>query len=90
MNKHFYNVQLNPCKTDSQKDHKLIFKTNYRLMQVKSNAEVPRGSKGYFRPSLSYHLLLRPLFCLFLSGRFTQVLPYLFEAVKALARQCGY
>ena len=28
----------------------------------------------YFRPSLSYHLSLRPLFSLFLSGRFTQVL----------------
>ena len=30
----------------------------------------------YFRPSLSYNLSLRPLFCLFLSGRFTQVLLY--------------
>ena len=28
-------------------------------------------------PSLSYHLLLRSLFYLFLSGRFTQVLLYL-------------
>ena len=28
----------------------------------------------YFRPSLSYHL---SLFCLFLSGRFTQVLLYI-------------
>ena len=28
----------------------------------------------YFRPSLSYHLSLRPLFCLFLSDRFRQVL----------------
>ena len=28
----------------------------------------------YFRPSLSYHLSLRPLFCLFLSGRLGQVL----------------
>ena len=27
----------------------------------------------YFRPSLSYHLSLRSLFCLFLSGRFRQV-----------------
>ena len=36
-------------------------------MQVKSIAE-------YFRPSLSYQLLLRSMFCLFLSGRFTQVL----------------
>ena len=30
----------------------------------------------YFRPSLSYHLSLRPLFCLFLSGRLRLVLPY--------------
>ena len=30
----------------------------------------------YFRPSLSCQLLLRYLFCLFLSGRFTQVLLY--------------
>ena len=28
----------------------------------------------YFQPSLSYHLSLRPLFCLFLSGRLRQVL----------------
>ena len=28
----------------------------------------------YFRPSISYHLSLRSLFCLFLSGRFTHVL----------------
>ena len=28
----------------------------------------------YFRPSLSYHLSLRSLFCLFLSGRLRQVL----------------
>ena len=30
----------------------------------------------YFRPSLSYHWSLRSLFCLFLSGCFTQVLLY--------------
>ena len=30
----------------------------------------------YFRPSLSYHLSLRPLFCLFLSGPLRQVLLY--------------
>ena len=30
----------------------------------------------YFRPSLSYRLSLRSLFCLFLSDRFTQVLLY--------------
>ena len=30
----------------------------------------------YFLPSLSYHLSLRSLFCLFLSGRLRQVLLY--------------
>ena len=62
-------------KRHSQKDQKLGFTTNYRLMQVKGIAECSKGSiLQYFRPSLSYHLSLRPLFCLFLGGRFTQVL----------------
>ena len=44
----------------AQKDQKLGFKTNYRLMQVKRTAECPKGSVlQYFRPSLSYHLSLR-------------------------------
>ena len=70
------NIQLNLCKTTTlKKDHKLVFKTNYCLMQVKSIAECSKGSiLQYFRPSLNYHLSLRSLFCLFLSGRFTQVL----------------
>ena len=54
---------------------KLVYKTNYRLMHVKSIAEFPKGSiLQYFRPSLSYHLSFRSLFCLFLSGRLRQVL----------------
>ena len=41
-------------------------RTNYRLMQVKRIAECSKGSiLQYFQPSLSYHLLLRSLFCLF-------------------------
>ena len=44
---------------------KLVFKTDYRLMQVKSIAE--RSSLQYFRPLSSYQLSLRSLFCLFLS-----------------------
>ena len=36
------------------------------------------SSLQYFRPSLSYHLSLRPLFCLFLSARLRQVLLYVF------------
>ena len=46
-------------------------------MQVKSIAEYSNGSiLQYFGPSLGYHLSIRSLFCLFLSGRFTQVLLY--------------
>ena len=54
--------------------------TNYRLMQVKSIAECSKGGGGgilqYVQPSLSYHLSLRSVFCLFLGYRFTQVLLY--------------
>ena len=52
---------------------KIGFKAVYRLMQVKSITEC-----SYFRPSLSYHLPLRPLFCPFLSGRLGQVLLLLY------------
>ena len=46
-------------------------------MQVKSIAELLQESiLQYFRPSLSYHLSLRPLLCLFLSNRLRQVLLY--------------
>ena len=61
----------------SQKVQKLVFKYNYRLMQVKSIAECSKESiLHYFQPSLSYHLSLRSLFCLILIGRFTHVLLY--------------
>ena len=53
----------------------MVFKSNYRLMQVVSIAECSKWSiLQYFPPSLCYQLLLRSLFCLFLSGRFTHVL----------------
>ena len=55
----------------------MVFKTDYHLMQVKSIAECSKGSLlQYFRPSLSYHVSLSPLFGLFLSGRLRQVLLY--------------
>ena len=38
----------------------------------------------YFQPSLSYHLSLRPLFCLFLSGGLRQVLLYMDHTVRKL------
>ena len=50
----------------SKRIPKLVFKTNYRLMQVKSIAEPSKGSiLQYFRPSLSYHLSLRSFFVYF-------------------------
>ena len=46
-----------------KKTKKLVFKTNYRLMQVKSIAECSKGSiLQYFWPLLSYHLPLRFFF----------------------------
>ena len=61
----------------SQKHPKLVFKTNYCLMQVKSIAECsPWSILQYFRPSLGCHLSLILLFCLFLSSCFTQILLY--------------
>ena len=60
-----------------QKDQKWVLKTNYRLVQVKSIAECSKGGiLQYFRPALSYHMALRPLFCPFLSGRLKQVSLY--------------
>ena len=62
--------------TATQNEHqKLVFNTDYRLMQVRSIAECSKGSiLQYCRPTLSYHFPLRSLFCLFLSGRLRQVL----------------
>ena len=48
----------------------MVFKTNYWLIRSKGSI------LQYFRPSLSYQLSLRSLFCLFLSGRFTLVVLY--------------
>ena len=58
----------------SKEDQRLVVKTYYCLMQVKRIAECSIGAFcKVFRPALSYHLSLRPLFCLFLSGRLRQV-----------------
>ena len=57
---------------------KLVFKIDYRLMQVERVAECSKGSiLQYFRPSISYNLSLISLFCLFLSGHLRQVLLYI-------------
>ena len=66
----------------SNRRPKLVFKTNYRLMLVKNIAECSKGSiLQYFRPSLSYHMPVRSLFCLFVSGHLRQVLLYIKKLV---------
>ena len=63
----------------TQVDQKLGFKTDYRLMHVKSIAECSsRSILQYLRPSLSYHLPLGPLNCPHLRGPLRQVLLYTF------------
>ena len=77
-------------KRPPSKKHKLIFATNYRLMQVINIAECSKGSiLQYFQPSLSYHLSLRSLFCLFLSGRFVQVLLNILKILVRIAHLEG-
>ena len=61
----FNAYKVKPGLNGLKEDQKLISKTDYHSMQVKSIAEC---ILQYYRPSLSYHLSLRPLFCLFLSG----------------------
>ena len=74
---HFASTVKPVLSSHSKKTKKLVFKTEYCLMLVKSIAECSKGSiLQYFRPSLGYHLPLRQLFCLFLSGRLRQVLLY--------------
>ena len=54
------------------------FQDQLSLNAGQNVAECAKGSiLQYFRPSLSYYLSLRSLLCLFLSGRFTQVLLHL-------------
>ena len=59
-----------------QKDRKLVFKTNYRLMQVRSIAECSNKHSAILSTFIKLPFVLISLFCLFLNGRFTQVLLY--------------
>ena len=42
-------------------------------LSLNAGQKVKGSILQYIRPSLSYHLSLRSMFCLFLSDRFTQV-----------------
>ena len=63
----------------SKRRLKLVFKTDYRLWNnagQKYCRMLQVEHLQFFLPSLSYHLSLRSLFCLFLSGRLRQVILY--------------
>ena len=61
----------------SKRRPKLVYKTDYRFNAGQKYCRMLQESiLQYFRPSLSYHLSLRPLFCLILSGRLRPVLLY--------------
>ena len=71
-------IKLNTVKSvlsgHSKKDQKLVFKTDYCLMQVKSIIECS-SILQYFRPSLGCHFNFIKIvfFCLFLCGRLSRV-----------------
>ena len=77
LNNLWYTETINcTVKQPLSKRLKIVFKNC--LMQVKSIGECSKGSiLQYFWSLFSYHLSLRSLFCLFLSGHFTQALLYL-------------
>ena len=57
-------IHIKPALSDpSKRTPKFGFQYQYRLMQVKSIAKCSKGSiLQFFRPLLSYHFLLKPLF----------------------------
>ena len=61
----------------SKNDQKLRFRDRLSLNAGQKYCRILQESLlQYFKHALSYHLSLRPLFCLFLSGRLRQVLLY--------------
>ena len=71
---------VNLCKGAFLKKYwKLVFKTNYRLLQVKSMAECSKGSiqhSAILSTFIKLPFVIKILVLSILSGRFTQVLPY--------------
>ena len=74
------------CKRATLKKRlKIGFPDQLSLNADQKYAECSTGSiLQYFHPSLGYHLSLRSLFCLFLSGCFTQALLYNDQPIQIL------
>ena len=66
-------VYSNTCvKRPLQKDHKLVSKTNYRLMQVKNIAEWEHSA--ILSTFIKQPFVIKLFVLCILSGRFTQIL----------------
>ena len=61
-------------KWQLSKRPKLVFKTDYRVMQVNSKRE----HSAILSTFIKLPVVIKIFVCLFLSGRFTQVLLYIF------------
>ena len=71
----FINYSKTCVKWPRQKDRKLVFKTNYRLIQLKSIAECSKENiLQCFRTSLSYHYVIKIFVLSIFSGLLTGVL----------------
>ena len=69
-------------KRPLSKRPKIGFQDQSSLNVGRSIAKCSKGSiLQYFWPSINYHLSLRSLFCLFLSGHFTQFLLLYFDDI---------
>ena len=73
---HISHVYSKTClKRSLKKNTKMIFNTEYRVMQVKSLAECsPWSILLYFRPSLSYHFRIKTFVLYILNDSLRQVL----------------
>ena len=79
-------------KKPLKKKTKVGFQDRFSLNEGQKYCRMLQGSiLQYFRPSFSYHLSLRPLFCLILSGHLRQGLLYVtgFQLYKPSGKHCG-
>ena len=84
---HFITAHLRYSKPCLKRPLKKTTKIGFQD-QLSLNAGQKYCRIQYFRPSLSYHLTLRPLFCLFFSGCLRQVLLY-YERAKGSVRNAS-
>ena len=66
-----------PCIATQKKTKKIGFQERYSLNAGQKYCRMlPWSILQYFWPALRYHMAFKPLFCLFLSGRFRPVSQY--------------